>query len=343
MKTKAAILVELKKPLVVDEVEVPKLSFGQVLVKLEIAGVCGKQIDEFLGTRGNDPYLPHLLGHEGAGIVEEIGAGVTRVKAGDHVLASWLKGSGINAPTPIYNWNGKNVNAGNITTFQRYSVLSENRLTKIPDELPFAAAALLGCAVPTGMGTVLNQAKARPGETIAIFGAGGIGLCAIMAAALISAHKIIVIDIVDEKLKRAAKFGATDIINSSQMDPVTAIRDLTNGEGVDHAICTVGNPVAMEQAYNCASRTHGYVVLAGVTGEKICLDPYPMNFGRQIAGSHGGETIRDRDIPKYINLYQSGKLKIEELITDRFKLEDINQIFAAMKNGKISGRAVIEF
>ncbi len=342
MKTIAAFLVEQKKPLVIDEIEVPELDFGQVLVRIEVSGICGKQLDEYLGTRGRDPFLPHLMGHEAAGVVEGTGRGVTRVKTGDHVLASWMKGVGINAPTPTYTWQGKKINAGNITTFQKHSVISENRLSAIPNDVPFEAAALLGCAIPTGMGTIFNQAKACAGDTVAVFGAGGIGLSAVMAASLISAGKIIVIDIVNEKLDKAKKFGATHVINAKNADPVVEIKKLTGGTGVDFSVCTVGNARSMEQAYDCSHPGRGYVILAAVPGEKMCFDPYPMNGGRRISGSHGGETVIDRDIPKYVALYKAGKIKPEELITDHFTLEEVNSALSKLQRGEISGRATIK-
>ena len=343
MKTIACILVEQGKPVVVDEVEMPSLAFGQVLVRIKATGICGKQLDEHIGTRGHDPYLPHLMGHEAAGVVEGVGEGVTRVKIGDHVVASWMKGSGINAPTPTYLWNGKKINAGNITTFQRHSIISENRLSSIPHDIPFDDAALLGCAIPTGMGIVINQAKAGPGDTLAVFGAGGIGLSAINAASLVSAGMIIAIDMVEEKLQMAKRFGATHVINAQKTDPVEAIKQLTKGAGVDFSICTIGKAKPMEQAYDSAHQSKGSVILAAVPGEKICLDPYPMNSGRKISGSHGGDTVIDRDIPKYVSLYQAGKIKTKDLISNRFKIEEINNIFESLKKGEISGRAIIEF
>ena len=206
MKTKAAFLCEQNAPLRVGVVEVPDLVFGQVLVRLRASGVCGKQLDEQIGTRGHDPYLPHLLGHEGGGVVEAIGPGVTKVSAGDHVIAGWMKGSGINAPTPEYRTEeGDRINAGNITTFQELSIISENRLTPIPKDVPFDVAAVLGCAIPTGFGIVLNQAQVKPGSTVAIYGGGGIGLSAVMAAGLVSPSRVIVIDGHEAKLQLAKK------------------------------------------------------------------------------------------------------------------------------------------
>ena len=344
MKTKAAFLCEQNAPLKVGVVDVPDLTFGQVLVRLRASGVCGKQLDEQVGTRGHDPYLPHLLGHEGGGIVEAIGPGVTKVSAGDHVIAGWMKGSGINAPTPEYRTEeGDRINAGNITTFQELSIISENRLTPIPKDVPFDVAAVLGCAIPTGFGIVLNQAQVKPGSTVAIYGCGGIGLSVVMAAALVSPSKVIVIDAHEAKLKLAKELGATHVLNfRSAVDPVTAVRELTLGQGVDYSIAAVGNATAMEQAYQSARKDTGLVVLAGVPREKISIDAYQMNWGCRLVGSHGGETVVDEDLPRYVELFRQGKLEVEKLITDRFRLEQVNQSLEMLRNGDIAGRALLE-
>ena len=167
MKTDAAILTELQKPLVVSEIEIPSLKPGQVLVDMSYSGICHTQLSECQGTRGEDKFLPHCLGHEGSGIVREIGTGVKKVKVGDQVIISWIKGSGADVSNTVYQWGDKRVNAGGVTTFSRQSVISENRLTVIPNDISMEAAALIGCAVPTGMGAVLNTAQPRPGQSIA--------------------------------------------------------------------------------------------------------------------------------------------------------------------------------
>ncbi len=341
MRTQAAILTELNAPLTVDDVVIPELQFGQVLVRIKATGICGKQLDEYWGTR-EDPYLPHLLGHEASGIVEEVGMGVSRVKPGDHIVACWLKGTGINAPIPQYQWNGKKVNAGNITTFQFKSIISENRLTPISKKVPFDVAALFGCAIPTGFGTIFHQARVVPGSSVVVFGAGGVGLCAIMASSLVSASKIIAVDIKNEKLRLAKELGATHTLNAKETDLLPAIKDLTGEHGADYAISTSGDPVAMEQAYLCTKKDTGYVVLAAVPGKKISFDAYLMNYGKRLVGSHGGGTDVDRDIPRYLSLYQEGKLKVDRLITDRFKLGQINEAMTKLSTGQIAGRALLE-
>ena len=208
MKTEAAVLYGLREPLILEEIEVPPLKAGQVLVQIVYSGVCRSQMGEWLGFRGEDPYLPHLLGHEGAGIVEEIGAEVTKVKVGDRVALSWMKGSGANIGSTTYRKGPVAISAGAVTTFATRAVISENRLVVMPPEMPLEAAAVLGCAVLTGAGMVLHTAKIEPGESVVVFGAGGIGLSAVMMANLTNATPIIVIDRHDHKLKRALDVGA---------------------------------------------------------------------------------------------------------------------------------------
>src|SRR5436305_2976507 len=191
MKTTAAVLVELGKPLELADLEVPALRPGQALVEVAYSGVCHTQVGEARGHRGEDKFLPHCLGHEGSGTVREVGPGVAKVKPGDRVILSWIKGSGADVPGTVYGWNGRPVNAGGITTFATYSVISENRLTPAPDGMSMRLAALVGCAVPTGAGVIFNTAQPRPGQSVVVFGAGGIGSCAVAAAALAGATPVI--------------------------------------------------------------------------------------------------------------------------------------------------------
>ncbi len=201
---KAAVLVEIAHPLEIMDLHLPKLDVGHVLVRMEYSGICGKQIDEITARRGPDAYLPHLLGHEGTGYVEEVGHGVRKVKPGDKVVLHWMKGSGIDAnPANFTSHAGHHINAGCVTTFSEYTVVVENRLTKIPATTPGDIAALLGCAVTTGLGIVFNNAQLKPGQSIAVFGVGGVGLNVIQGAALVNAYPIVGIDLVDSKLQWA--------------------------------------------------------------------------------------------------------------------------------------------
>ena len=213
MYTKAAILRELGCPLVVGEIEIPKLQNGQVLVKIYYSGVCRSQLMEVSGLRGADPWLPHLLGHEGSGIVLEVGPGVSKVKVGDEVILGWIKSDGIDALGAKYTCNGQIINSGKVTTFSNYSVVSESRLVKKPFGLPFDIAVLFGCALPTGAGMVLNELNPPSSSSVAVLGLGGIGLSALMALKALGVNKIIAIDVSDEKLILAKKIGATHTIN----------------------------------------------------------------------------------------------------------------------------------
>lgn len=342
---KAAVLYEIDKPLVVEELEVPELNFGQVLVKIQASGICHKQIEEIKGHRGPDPFLPHTLGHEGAGIVEAIGPGVTKVKPDDYVALSWIKGSGIHSSTPTYyNKKKQRINAGWLTTFQEYTIASENRVTKISKEISPPVAALLGCAVSTGVGAVLNHAKVEVGSSVAVFGAGGVGLNIIQAAALSNANKIIAVDASSKKQDIAKLFGATHFINAKEENSVIKIKELTNGQGVDYSFESVGMIETMEQAYE-ATNDRGLVTLVGVPpgGKKLSIDPFDVfHGGKRITGCLGGKTLPDRDFPRYIALYKAGKLKIDELITHKFKLNQINDAIKKILGGKV-GRAIIEF
>ena len=191
MKTRAAILVESNKPLVVDEIELPSLGVGQVLVKIGVSGICGAQLGEIAAVKGPDKFLPHLLGHEGGGVVEAVGPGVTHLKLGDHVCLHWRKGTGIHAQPAKYMWNGRTVNSGWVTTFSDYSIVSENRVTPIPKETNFEIAALMGCAVTTALGLINNDAKVKIGQSVAVFGCGGVGLNVVQAASMVSASNCI--------------------------------------------------------------------------------------------------------------------------------------------------------
>lgn len=344
LRMKAAVLYEQHQPLRIEEVEVPEPAYGQVLVRLAASGVCRKQLEEMSGRRGPDLYLPHLLGHEGAGIVQAVGPGVTRAAPGDRVVLSWIKGPGINAPPPKYRNGSRVFNAGQITTFNEYAVVAENRVTPIRKEMPLDKAALLGCAVPTGFGIVINQAKVEPGSAVAVFGVGGVGLNVIQAAALMNAGMVIAVDIQDHKLALARQLGATHAVNARTQDAVAAIKQLTGGQGADYAIECIGNPKTMEQAYQATRELTGLTLMAGVPpqGAFISIDPFPLYFGKRLSGVHGGDTRPERDIPRYVELFLSGRLKLDELMTHRFRLDQINEACAALERGEV-GRAIVEF
>ena len=341
MKMKAAVLYELNKPLVIEELEIPPLGRGQVLVKILYTGICRTQINEMKGVKGPDKYLPHTLGHEASGIVEDIGQGVTKVEKGDYVVLHWMKGSGLDAPSTQYLLGDKKINSGAITTFNEYSVISENRMTKIPREVPPDVASIIGCAVLTGSGMIKNNLKTKPENTLAVFGVGGLGTSAVLLASAIGCPIIIAVDIHDNKLKLAEECGATHTINAAKEDPVAKIKEITNGQGVDQAVESSGIKSVVETAFE-SIRYGGTLVFAGniKKGEKICLDPWDLINGKKIFGTYGGAARPDEDIPYYVTLYLEGKLKLEKLLTHVYRLEEINQAFEDIEKGKV-GRALI--
>jgi len=341
---KAAVLVELRKPLVVAEVELPQvLEAGQVFVKIHYSGICGSQLGEIDGVKGDDKYLPHLLGHEATGTVQAVGSGVRYVKQGDKVVLHWRKGLGIEAEVPSYRLNGEKVNAGSVTTFNEYAIVSENRCTAIPEDSDLRVATLFGCAVTTGFGVIENDTKVRIGESVVVFGAGGIGLNVVQAAALVSAYPVIAVDLYDNRLQLAAEMGATHIVNSSKGNVKEQILEIAGSGGVDAFIDNTGQPAIIELGYEI-TKPQGRVTLVGVPrkGKNISVYSLPLHFGKGLSGSHGGDSIPQIDIPRYHNLYRSGRIKLRELLSDEFCLEQINEAIDGMRGGEIRGRCLID-
>jgi S-(hydroxymethyl)glutathione dehydrogenase/alcohol dehydrogenase len=341
--TRAAVLAEVNRPLELRELSIPELKPGQVLVEVAYSGVCQSQLLEVRGKRGPDRFLPHTLGHEGSGTAVVVGPGVTKVKPGDPVVLSWIKGSGADVGSTVYESPEGPVNSGAISTFMGLTVTCENRVTPIDKAMPLREAALLGCAVPTGAGIVLNTAGVRPGNSVAVFGIGGIGLSAVMAADLMSARPIIAVDVYDHKLQQARHLGATHVINARDEDPIQAILALTVNKGVDYAIEAAGRRETMETAFRSVRDGGGLCVLAGnlEPDESIAINPFDLIRGKRIVGTWGGETRPDRDIPLYAHLYLSGKLKLDRLITHTVAFEEIDQVFTDLESGKV-GRALID-
>jgi len=335
MKTTAAILVELGKPLELADIDIPALKPGQCLIEVAFSGVCHTQVGEARGHRGEDKFLPHCLGHEGSGYVREVGPGVTRVKPGDAVILSWIKASGMDVPGCVYEWNGRKVNAGGITTFSNFSVIAENRLTVIPEGLSLRHAALIGCAVPTGAGVVFNTAQPKPGQSVVVFGVGGIGNCAVAAASVSGCVPVIAVDINPDKLALAKKFGATHTIDSKQSDAVAEIQKLVKG-GVDFAIEATGVPAVMRQALACVRQQGGTAVVIGNArfGDKLELDPRELNMGKRLLGTWGGDNVPDRDYPRYARLMASGKLDLEPLLGKSYSLAEVNAALDDLEHGR---------
>jgi S-(hydroxymethyl)glutathione dehydrogenase/alcohol dehydrogenase len=281
------------------------------------------------------------MGHEGSGVVLQIGPDVKKVNVGDHVVLSWLKGSGLEASSTLYESAKGTINSGAVSTFLTKSVVSENRVTPISKEMPLKEAALLGCAVPTGAGMVLNTAKVRPGSTLAIFGTGGIGLAAILVASSICS-KVIAIDINETKLNLAKRLGATHTVNAKDQAVAQVIRQYTDNRGVDYAIESAGLKETMEAAFESIRPAGGLCILAGNLphGQRIKLDPYDLIKGKRIIGTWGGESTPDKDIPQYVQRYLDKNLPLELLITHEYTLPDINRALFDLTRGQV-GRAVI--
>jgi S-(hydroxymethyl)glutathione dehydrogenase/alcohol dehydrogenase len=341
--TQAAILVAQQQPLVVDTIELPaELEVGQVLVQVQVSGICGSQLGEIDGVKGPDRFLPHLMGHEGFATVLEVGPGVKQVQSGDSVVLHWRPGAGIQADPPRYRWRGEPLNAGWVTTFNRHAVVSENRCTKVPTGTDPEAAALFGCAVTTGFGVVENNARLRMGEAVVVFGAGGIGLNIIQAAALVSASPIIAVDLHDSRLELASRLGASRTINSAQGDAEALIQQALAGQPLDVFIDNTGVPAVIELGYRLTHR-EGRVILVGVPrlGQNLSLYSLPLHFGKLLTGSQGGESQPDRDIPRYLRLLERGSLQLDRFVSARFALEEINAAIAAMRDGATAGRVMV--
>lgn len=340
---RAAILVEQKKPLVVDDVELPeRLLTGQVLVKVLYSGICGSQIGEIDGVKGPDPHLPHLLGHEGWGEVLATGAGVRTVEPGNRVVMHWMKGTGLEAEPPVYRWRGRRVNAGWITTFNEYAVASENRLTAVAAPIPGRVGALFGCAVTTGFGVVRNKARVTMGESVVVFGAGGVGLNVIQGSELSGASPIVAVDIDKDTLELARRFGATHTLLNEGKDLRQPILDIVGEGGADAAVENTGLPDLIETAYEVTG-PRGRTILVGVpaAGKKVSLHTLPLHFGKVLTGTRGGETDPDIDIPRYVKLYTSGQIRLDEMITAEATLDTINDAIDRMRHGRTVGKCVI--
>lgn len=344
---KAAILVEQKKPLEVAKIELPgELRFGQILVRVLYSSICGSQIGEIDGVKGPDPWLPHLLGHEGVGRVMAIGEGVSTLAVGDLAALHWMEGAGLCGPPPTYSWNGRKVNAGFVTTFNEYAVVSENRATPLPDDFPPRLAPLFGCAVPTGLGLMDNKADLRIGQSVVVFGAGGVGLNVVQASAMKSAYPVVAVDLIDARLKLAARMGASHVVNSKDMTPeelATRIREIVGGGGADVTVDNTGSPRVIEAAY-ALTAPRGKTLLVGVPkmNDKASLYTLPLHFGREITGTKGGESDPSADIPNYVRLWRAGRLELDALITERHPLENINEAIRRMRSGETAGRILLE-
>jgi S-(hydroxymethyl)glutathione dehydrogenase/alcohol dehydrogenase len=338
---RAAVLAQSRQPLVVDEIALPEeLDAGQVLVKVLYTTICGAQINEIDALKGIDKFLPHLLGHEASAEVIEIGPGVTNVKPGDTVVLHWRPSRGIQSRTPAYSWRGEKLNAGWVTTFNQYAVISENRMTPISSDFDLRVAPLLGCAVTTAAGVVNNDAHLKVGESVVVFGVGGVGLNVVQFAALAGGYPIVAVDLLDHKLEMALARGATHTINGGKVaDVAGAIREIVGAAGPDKIIETTGVKSVIENAYELTHKD-GSLVLVGVPHEKVTINTLRVHFNMILTGSEGGSAKPDIDIPRIIRLVEAGRLSFDGIITDEFALDDINAAFDLVRSGK-AGRVLI--
>ena len=358
---KAAVLREIPSELVIDEVQIDQPGPREVLVNTAAAGVCHSDL-HFM--EGKYPYpTPTVLGHESAGVVEAVGSDVTYVKPGDHVITclsvfcgscefctsgrpSLCTKEGLTRPPEgpqrLSKDGGPLFQFLHLSSFAEQMLVHEHALVKIRDEMPLDRAALIGCGVTTGLGAVFNTAKVGAGETVAVLGAGGIGLNAIQGAAIAGAGRIIAVDMNEMKLELAKSFGATDLVNAGDGDPVAQVMELTGG-GVHHAFEAIGLKVTAEQAF-LMLRSGGTATVIGMVplGQNVELPGYMFLSEKKIQGSNMGSNRFRTDMPRYVDMYLNGKLKLDELVSARRPLEEINEAFTAMKSGEVA-RSVITF
>ncbi len=364
MKMKAAVFYEEHKPLVVEEVNIQPPQAGEVMVKLAASGVCHSDLSVIQGVLKKP--VPNILGHEGAGVVVEVGLGVKNVQVGDHVVITWISACGkcayCIAGKPRLCLDGGKVRAqgimpdgtkrvskdgqpiftsGGVSTFAEYCVIAESCAIPIRKDAPLDKVALIACGVLTGVGAALNSANVQPGSTVAVIGCGGVGLNAIQGSQLAGAEKIIAVDLADSKLEMAKVFGATHIVNAGQTDVVLAIKDLTGGYGADYCIELIGIPATVGQAYNCLKKG-GVAVLVGMQNAFFSL-PILETVRNEITikGCYYGSVVERSDLPKYVDLYMAGKLKLDELISKVYTLDEINEAFYDMEHGDVARGMVV--
>lgn len=333
---KAAVLETINAPLKVGTVELGEIGKGQVLVKNLVSGICGAQLQEIAGLKGNAKFVPHLLGHEGCGVVEKVGAGVRKVKKGDKVVLHWRKGTGAESDFPVYFYKGKEMRSGKVTTFSEYSIVSENRLTKVPKNISNDFCALLGCGLSTALATIEKEAALKKGDSIMIVGLGGLGACFVKAAKMKGVEKIVCVDIHDSKKNTARALGA-HFINSAKEELAQALKK--HGiEAVDVIIETSGHKKSIEDSLLLLSGGGRFIhVGQPKPGENIEIKNALHLFGgegKTIKATQGGQFFPDKDIPRYVKMFTKGMLSIENLITHRTTLDKINEALTLMREGK---------
>lgn len=337
---KAAIVVKVDAPVEIHDIDLTPLQVGQVKVRVLVSGLCGSQLQELSGLKGNAKFMPHLFGHEGCGIVEEIGSGVSKVKVGDKVVMHWRVGAGIESTFPSYVLNGKTISSGKVTTLSEYSIVSENRLTTVPSDTPDELCALLGCGLTTALGTINNEADLKFGESVMVIGCGGVGLNLIQGAKLASAFPIIAVDIADEKQDLCIQMGASHFINSKTEN----LKDVLTNNKVDVILDATGCPDIIGNTIDLLSDRGRYIIVGQFKPEEtlngIHANTLFLGQGKIIKATQGGKTIPQEDIARYVKLYQAGVLHISGLVTHEFSLLEINKAIDTLKSGK-AGRILI--
>ena len=327
MNIKAAVLTKLKKPLeIIYNLKYPKLKKGQVMIKVLHSAICRSQVMEIEGKRGKDKYIPHLLGHEGSGIVENIGEGVTKVCPGDKVFLSWIKGKGLDSSGIKIKFKHGILNAGPVTTFSNYSIVSENRCFLIPKKFPIKKSVIFGCAVPTGSGIIINEIKPKKNDSICIIGLGGVGLSILMACKKLKLNNVLVIDIDKKKINIAKKLGyKKNIILKNIKKAKSKILNLTKGKYFDYTIESSGNIQSIEFAFSITRKFGGQCFFAShpSNNSNIKLKPHDLISGKRILGTWGGSSdpqkIANYMAPfflknkKFLNLYFSKEYTLKKI------------------------------
>jgi S-(hydroxymethyl)glutathione dehydrogenase/alcohol dehydrogenase len=358
---KAAVFREVNQPMEVEEIEISKPGPREVLIRTAAAGVCHSDLHFFNGTYPG--ITPMVLGHESAGIVEQVGSDVHYVKPGDHVITCLsvfcghcehcLTGHMSLCQEPetrrsqdeeprISHGGGAVQQFANLGSFAEHMLVHEHALAKIREDMPLDRAALIGCGVTTGVGAVIHTAKVEPGSTVAVIGCGGVGLSCINGAAIAGAARVIAVDMVPSKLELARKFGATDVVNAGEGDPIEQVKELTGG-GVHYSFEAIGLKVTAEQAFGMLKNGGTATVIGMIPpGDMVSLHGPDFLFEKKIQGSFMGSNRFRVDMPRFVELYLQGKLHLDDLVSSHIKLSDINDAFKALETGEIA-RNVIMF
>ena len=343
LKFKAAVLFKQKKKLEIVDVEhKEELKRGQIAVQLKFSGICGSQIGEIEGIKGKDKFLPHLLGHEGSGIVIKKHPSVKSVKKNDHVVLHWKKSKNIQSENPKYYIGNKKINAGSVTTFNQMAIISENRITKIPRSINLKHACLLGCSLSTAFGTIINYDYINTKDNVLVIGCGAIGLALVTALKINKNKRVVALDLNKKNLSLAKKMGANKIFLSKK-NTTNLLQAIVNKFKINKIIDTTGNSKIIENSYKFL-HPNGNLVLIGVPNhkEKIRINTLDINLGKKLVGSHGGGIKPDRDILKIYKIARN-RFKFKDYISKIITLSQVNKYISLIKNKKISGKILIKF